>query len=166
MDWQVKRIHHFFRVVVPFTVRKPFRFCNPCNPSKQVDKLWGLSIFSASSLWSCLVWYTSLLGFANHAIPQNGLASYEGSPVFFMSLFLHCLIWYTSLFDFAIHAIPQNRWTSYETYPSFQHHHSGTALYGMQALLASEFLGYLIRNPSILRHLARVHKPYSHYDRF
>src|SRR6266568_2521127 len=99
-------------------------------------------------------------------IPQNGLTSYEGPPVFFVWIFLSCLICGKRIIGFAIHTILKNGWTSYEVYPSLWHHHSGTALYSTQALLASELLGYLIRNPSVLRHLARVHKPYSHYEGF
>ena len=89
-----------------------------------------------------------------------------GPTSFLMLSFLCCLIRYAILLGFAIYPIPQNGWTSYEAYPSFRRHHSGTALYGTQALLASEFLGNLIRNPSILRHHARVHKPYSHSEGF
>jgi len=36
----------------------------------------------------------------------------------------------------------------------------------MHILSASKFSGYLIRNPSILRHFARVHKYYSDYEGF
>ena len=62
---------------LPCPVRKPFRFHNSGNSSKRMEKLWGLLVFLVPSLWYCLVRYTSLLGFAIQAIPQNGWKSYE-----------------------------------------------------------------------------------------
>jgi hypothetical protein len=127
---------------------------------------FSLDRFFIASFLHCLIWCASLLGFTICAFSQNGLTCHECSPVFPMSSSWYCLIWYTSLLAFTIHPIPQNRWTSYEACPSFQCHHSGTALYGMYILSASKFSGYLRRNPSILRHLARVHKYYNDYEGF
>ena len=154
------KVFCFINLILRYTVRKTYKVHNPSNPSKGIHKLWGPPIFSVLSFLCCLIRYASLLGFTFHLISQ------KGSPVFFESSFLHCLIWYASLLGFTFHPIPQNGWTRYEAYPSFQRHHSGTALYDMHILLASKFSGYLIRNPSILRHFARVHKYYSDYEGF
>jgi len=106
-------------------------------------------VFFVSSFLRCLLWCASLLGFTIRAISQNGLTCHESSPKFFVSSFLRRLIRYARLLGAAIYPIPQNGWASYKDYPSFQCHHSATALYGTQASLPSEFLAYLLINPSL-----------------
>ena len=151
MDWQVTRPTNFFRcrwsyaalygtikvfcfisLILRYMVRKTYKVHNPSNPSKGIHKLWGPPIFSVLSFLCCLIWYASLLGFTFHPISQ------KGSPVFSVLSFLHYLIRYARLLGSAIYPIPQNRWASYKAYPSFQHHHSATALSGTQALYGTQ----------------------------
>ena len=163
------RTHQSFRIVVlvlPSMVCKPFRLHNPCNLSKWTDMSWELTSFFHTVVLTVPYTVCQTLRVCNPCNPSKCIDHLWGPPVFFVSSFLRCLIRYARLLGSAIYPIPQNGWASYKAYPSFQHHHSSTALYSTQASLPSEFSGYLIRNPSVLRHLARVHKAYSHSEGF
>ena len=79
-DGQVMRLTHLFGVitlVLHFMVCKPFMVNNLSNPSKRMDKLWGQPIFSVSSLWYCLVWYTSLVGIRILGVPYKKSIHFE-----------------------------------------------------------------------------------------
>jgi hypothetical protein len=90
--------------------------------------------FFMLSFLCCLVLVHKTLGVHNSNLTSKWVDKLWGLIIFLVSSFLCCLTWYARLLGFTIHPVPQNRWTSYEAYPSFQCHHSGTTIYGMQAL--------------------------------